>query len=324
MKVDERGDFGAVRSVCVLLLFMDAGVGNGVEHAFKSTAVLLLWERSRNLTLTRISWMKRIYEQPWPFYAIILFHFSCHIANKSALYEIKLFGHAKRIHDALRFMIFWSLEIYGLIHSFYLTFSISLVSYGCVAVGVCFPAVKFYVNSAEIILSLSSSQKLEKRLWERKTLLRPGHRQTVNLISIPLTSGKRCLTLAWREGCQNDKYDLLPFAWIRCGFHKTSAARVWRVWDWTPSRSSTTGQRYRLQQGWRIFVGQNQKRVSILTLPVPSSWSQWLLLVTDLVFCNNPKAKERIVSGFCRGNQDDVNFWVGLQRYIITAALYYP
>lgn len=42
MKVDERGDFGAVRSVCVLLLFMDAGVGNGVEHAFKSTAVLLL------------------------------------------------------------------------------------------------------------------------------------------------------------------------------------------------------------------------------------------------------------------------------------------
>lgn len=54
--MDERGDSGVVRlrSVCVLLLFMDAGVGNGVEHAFKTTAGLLLGEVSRNLTLTHV------------------------------------------------------------------------------------------------------------------------------------------------------------------------------------------------------------------------------------------------------------------------------
>ncbi len=47
MKVDERG--GLVSFECVLLLFMDAEAGNGVEHAFRSTAVLLFWEVRRIL-----------------------------------------------------------------------------------------------------------------------------------------------------------------------------------------------------------------------------------------------------------------------------------
>ncbi len=47
MKVDERG--GLVSFECVLLLFMDAEAGNGLEHAFRSTAVLLFWEVRRIL-----------------------------------------------------------------------------------------------------------------------------------------------------------------------------------------------------------------------------------------------------------------------------------
>jgi len=32
-------------------------------------------------------------------------------------------------------------------------------------------------------------------------------------------------------------------------------------------------------------------------------------------FCNNSKACGQIILGFCRGNQFDTNFWVGLQKY---------
>lgn len=42
------------------------------------------------------------------------------------------------------------------------------------------------------------------------------------------------------------------------------------------------------------------------------------LLVTKLIFCSNPKVKGKIL-GFCRGNQDDANFQVDLQKYITTA-----
>lgn len=42
--MDERADSGVVRlrSVCVLLLFMDAGVGNGVEHAFQDHSWIVI------------------------------------------------------------------------------------------------------------------------------------------------------------------------------------------------------------------------------------------------------------------------------------------
>lgn len=33
------------------------------------------------------------------------------------------------------------------------------------------------------------------------------------------------------------------------------------------------------------------------------------LMVTELSFCNKAKANGKIILGFCRGNQDDANFW---------------
>ncbi len=48
-------------------------------------------------------------------------------------------------------------------------------------------------------------------------------------------------------------------------------------------------------------------------------------LHTEFILCNNPKASGKILLGFCQGNQGDANFRVGLglQKHIITAALYY-
>jgi len=46
-----------------------------------------------------------------------------------------------------------------------------------------------------------------------------------------------------------------------------------------------------------------------------------LLLFTELIFCNNTKANGKILLGFCWGKQGDAIFWVGLQKYIITAAV---
>ncbi len=43
-----------------------------------------------------------------------------------------------------------------------------------------------------------------------------------------------------------------------------------------------------------------------------------LLLVAELIFCNNLKLSENILVGFCQGNQRDV-FQVDLQKYIILA-----
>lgn len=40
------------------------------------------------------------------------------------------------------------------------------------------------------------------------------------------------------------------------------------------------------------------------------------------IFCNNPRANGKILLGFCRWNQVDANLGVGLQKYIIAAALY--
>uniref|UniRef100_A0A8C1KA38 Tudor domain containing 7 a n=1 Tax=Cyprinus carpio TaxID=7962 RepID=A0A8C1KA38_CYPCA len=41
---------------------------------------------------------------------------------------------------------------------------------------------------------------------------------------------------------------------------------------------------------------------------------------SHIIFCNNPEAKGTAILAFCRGNQGDANFWVGLKK-IITAAL---
>lgn len=46
-----------------------------------------------------------------------------------------------------------------------------------------------------------------------------------------------------------------------------------------------------------------------------------LLLAAELIFCSNPKSNVKIPLAFCRGNQGDANFRVGLQRYVIPAAL---
>ncbi len=40
------------------------------------------------------------------------------------------------------------------------------------------------------------------------------------------------------------------------------------------------------------------------------------LLVTELIFCNNPKLLKKNLIGFFWGNHGDVNFWVGLQKYV--------
>lgn len=40
-----------------------------------------------------------------------------------------------------------------------------------------------------------------------------------------------------------------------------------------------------------------------------------------LIFANNSEAKEKILLGFCRGNQSDANVCAGLQKYIIPASL---
>ncbi len=45
-----------------------------------------------------------------------------------------------------------------------------------------------------------------------------------------------------------------------------------------------------------------------------------LLLITEIIFCSNPKAVGKIL---LFSYQSNVNFWVGLQKYIITADLYY-
>lgn len=47
-----------------------------------------------------------------------------------------------------------------------------------------------------------------------------------------------------------------------------------------------------------------------------------LLLVSELIFCNIPKAIGKIQMDFCHWNQGNANFWFGPQTYIITAALY--
>ncbi len=46
-----------------------------------------------------------------------------------------------------------------------------------------------------------------------------------------------------------------------------------------------------------------------------------LLLVTENIFCSNPKANGKILLGFWWGNQGHVNLRIGLQKYV-TAALY--
>lgn len=42
--------------------------------------------------------------------------------------------------------------------------------------------------------------------------------------------------------------------------------------------------------------------------------SHKLLLVPELIFCNHPKGNGKILLCFCRGNQRDVSFQIGLQK----------
>jgi len=45
------------------------------------------------------------------------------------------------------------------------------------------------------------------------------------------------------------------------------------------------------------------------------------LLVTEFIFCNNPKANAKMWLGVCCGNQGDANFQAGLQKSYLL--LYY-
>ncbi len=45
--------------------------------------------------------------------------------------------------------------------------------------------------------------------------------------------------------------------------------------------------------------------------------------MTELIFANNPKVNGKVLLGFCRGYQRDAYFWVGIQKHVSTAALYF-
>lgn len=47
-----------------------------------------------------------------------------------------------------------------------------------------------------------------------------------------------------------------------------------------------------------------------------------LFLVTEYIFCINPKTIWKILLGFCHGNQGDADFKVVQQKYVTPAALY--
>ncbi len=44
--------------------------------------------------------------------------------------------------------------------------------------------------------------------------------------------------------------------------------------------------------------------------------------ITDHIFSNNPKANGKVPWAVCWWNEGNVDFWVGLRKYIILAALY--
>lgn len=44
--------------------------------------------------------------------------------------------------------------------------------------------------------------------------------------------------------------------------------------------------------------------------------------LAELIFCDNLKAYVEIQLDVCRGSQGDANFLVGLQKYVLPAALY--